>query len=252
MKLRSIAIALPHKQVDAQTIADWTSSDVAFIKDKIGIESRAFLSGEETQVSLAVAACENLFKENTELKRDAVQMLVVITQNPDFKLPHSSAIIQEKLGLLKNVAAFDVNLGCSGYVYGLSITKAMMALQGFSNAILITSDPYSTIMAQEDRDTVSIFGDAATATWLSVEKGAEIGIADMGTDGAGAENLMIKAGGSAHRVYDLWNNSPADFKNAEYRLTMNGRAIFNFMMERVPQTVDDCLQKNSLSKSDID
>jgi 3-oxoacyl-[acyl-carrier-protein] synthase-3 len=176
----------------------------------------------------------------------------LVTQNPDFKLPHSSALLQHALGLGVDTACFDVNLGCSGYVYGLSIAKGLMLAEGISAGLVVTCDPYSRIMARGDRDTVSVFGDAASASWLSAEAGAEIGRPDYGTDGGGGHHLMVEAGGSARPFCGLWHEEPAAPSPEALRLKMHGRAIFNFMMERVPKSVQKCLAKNGLTPGQVD
>jgi 3-oxoacyl-[acyl-carrier-protein] synthase-3 len=250
MKLRAVAAAVPDRRVSAEEIAAWTGGEAAFIADKIGIRSRAFLGPGETGVSLAQRACDRLFAENPELQRDRVGLLIMVTQNPDYRLPHSSALLQAALGLGTQTACFDLGLGCSGYVYGLTVAKGFMAAEGITDGLLVTCDPYSKIMARTDRDTVSVFGDAATATWLSAESGGTLGLGDHGTDGGGAQHLTVRGGGSACPVSELWEEGPAG--GEPLRLHMNGRAIFNFMMERVPQSVTRCLARNGLAPGDVD
>jgi 3-oxoacyl-[acyl-carrier-protein] synthase-3 len=252
MKIRDIAIALPAKRIDNKLIAEWTGGDEEFIKNKIGIESRTFLGEDESQIDLSMQACENLFAKNPELARDKVGLLIVVTQNPAYKLPHSSAILQNKLALSVNTACFDINLGCSGYVYALSVAKAFMIAENIDEAIVVTCDPYSKIMDKSDYETISVFGDAATATWLSSAKGAVIGMLDYGTDGAGAQHLMVKSGGSIFPHKGIWHENQTAVNADDFHVKMNGRAIFNFMMKRVPSSVDACLRKNGLSLSAVD
>jgi 3-oxoacyl-[acyl-carrier-protein] synthase-3 len=252
MNIRDIAIALPVQRIDNKLIAEWTGGDENFIKNKIGIESRAFLGEDESLIDLSAQACENLFANNASLLRDKIGLLIVVTQNPAYKLPHSSAILQNKLSLSVNAACFDINLGCSGYVYALSIAKALMVAENISDALVVTCDPYSKIMGKHDYETISVFGDAATATWLSSERGAAIGRPDYGTDGAGAHHLMVKSGGSVSPHSGIWQENKTAGSADDFHVKMNGRAIFNFMMKRVPSSVDRCLQKNGLSLSTID
>src|SRR5512145_1370131 len=109
MKVRDIGVAMPAQRITSDTIAEWTGSKKEFLTDKIGIESRAFLGDKETGVSLARRACEALFTRNPGLDRERIGLLVVVTQNPDFKLPHNSALLQHELGLTVATACFDVN-----------------------------------------------------------------------------------------------------------------------------------------------
>jgi len=252
MKIRSIAVAFPADKIDNKTIAAWTGGDENFISSKIGIESRAFLGANESMLDLSRAACKNLFQHNAGLDKSKVGLLIVVTQNPDHRIPHSSAMLQNALSLNVNTACFDISLGCSGYVYALSVARAFMLAENIRDGILVTCDPYSKAMRRKDYETVSVFGDAATATWLSAEKGADIGSLDYGTDGSGAHHLMVKAGGSAYPLSGIWNEQNSFYGGEDFYLRMNGRAIFNFMMKRVPGSVTACLRKNGLTAADID
>lgn len=252
MRLRDIAFALPSTRIESDVIAEWTGVDADFITQKIGVKTRAFLSAEETPLSLAKEACDALFSRNPQLARDKIRLLIVVTQNPDFKLPHSSALVQNALTLDLNTACFDINLGCSGYVYALTVAKSFMLSEGISDGVIVTCDPYSRIMGKSDRDTVTVFGDAATASWLSSEAGGDIGRLDFGTDGGRARHLMVKAGGSCYPVTGIWGQETTPCRPEDFRLKMSGQGIFNFAMERVPKSVLRCLEKNKLSVSDID
>jgi len=252
MNIRAIDVALPATIVDNNSIARWTGRDENFIKTKVGVVRRSFLGKNESLADLAKQACENLFQHNPALCRDKIGLLIVVTQNPDYKLPHSSALLQHLLSLGVRTACFDINLGCSGYVYALSVAKALMSAEDITEGILVTCDPYSKVMGKTDYETISVFGDAATATWLSAERGAKIGLLDCGTDGSGAHHLMVKAGGSAYPLYHIWQEQQNVYHADDFHIKMNGRAIFNFMMKRIPQSVAFCLQKNNLSLADID
>lgn len=246
MKIRAIAFAEPEREISSATVAEWTELKQDFIEEKVGIKSRRFLDADERPLDLALAACKKLFAQNNGLRLEQIKLLAVVTQNPDHRIPHNAALLQQALGLGVDTAAFDIGLGCSGYVYALSIVRSMMLAEGISDALIVTCDPYSRIMGTGDRDTVALFGDAATATWLSSKSGATIGKVDFGTDGGGAENLIVRAGGAARPVSSLYpSGEPA--AERDYRLHMNGRGIFNFMMERVPQSVERALAKNDLT-----
>ncbi len=252
MKIRDIAFALPSTQVSSQTIAEWTGADPTFILEKVGVANRAFLAADEAPLTLATQACESLFARNPTLAREDVRLLILVTQTPDFRLPHSSALLQHNLKLPVGTAAFDVSLGCSGWTYALTVAKGFMATEGIKEAILVTCDPYSRVMDQADKETVSVFGDAATATWLSSEVGAELGRLEFGTDGGGGMNLVIKSGGGSAPISSVWSGETAPAASADFRVKMNGRAVFNFVMDRVPKSVDRCLELNGLQKADVD
>jgi 3-oxoacyl-[acyl-carrier-protein] synthase-3 len=252
MHLRDIAFAVPETRVASDEVARWTGLDPQFIAEKIGVESRAFLRADETPVDLARRACEALFLRAQQLDPRRLRLLVVVTQNPDFKLPHDSALLQHALSLPAEIACFDVNLGCSGYVYALSIARALMATEEIGDALVVTCDAYSRIMGRNDRDTVALFGDAASATWLSAETGGRIGRLDFGTDGSGAEHLIVPAGGAAQPLSSVHGERSAEVPSDALRLHMNGRAIFNFMMERVPVSLERCLDRNGVTREQVD
>lgn len=255
MKIRDIAFALPSWEMSNEELAQWVDVDANFMRDKLGIRSRRWLGENESLTSLATAACEALFSKRPELDRSDIGLVALVTQNPDYRLPHSSALLQETLGLSQETAAFDVNLGCSGWVYALSIAKGLMTEEGIDDALVVTCDPYSRIMGRGDRDVVSLFGDAASATWLSSGGAGEIGRAAFGTDGSGAAKLMVQAGGSSRPLGGVALKGPTaidPWTDSDYRLTMDGRAIFNFMMKNVPASVDAALERNGLTREDVD
>jgi len=254
MKLRDIAFAVPGTRFSSQEISAWSGLEQSFIENRIGVQSRAFLGVEEAPSQLAASACEALLSRPGAPARSDIGLLVMVTQTPDYKIPHSSALLQRDLGFESGTACFDINLGCSGFVYALSIVRAMMQAEGMSDAIIVTCDTYSRIMGRADRDTVALFGDAATATWLSASAGAEIGKADFGTDGHKSEHLIVRRGGGAEPIAALFSGGAKDAEasDAGFRLHMNGRGIFNFMMERIPRSVALALEKNGLTTDQID
>lgn len=249
MNIVQIASALPSWRVSSEEIAQWVNADPVFIREKIGISQRRFLAANETTTTLALQACKNLFNKTNVTVSD-IELLILITQNGEYQLPHGAALLQHALDLPTSVAAFDINLGCSGYVYGLVIVKSFMQMHGAKTALLVTCDPYSKIMARTDRDTMPLFGDAATATLLSSANGLRIADADFGTDGGGAEHLIVRRA-EVERGIGL-HAAQSDVSGSNSFLSMNGRAIFNFMMTRVPRSVIRCLEKNRIDKGDVD
>lgn len=205
--------------------------DDEFIRDKLGVEEVSRKAADEETSDLCVKAVADL---EARLGRPlgTVDCLVVCTQNPDGSgLPHTSAIVHGKLGLPQDCACFDIALGCSGYVYGLSIVKAFMRDNGMSRGLLITADPYSKIINPQDKSTVLLFGDAATASLLEDAPGAWVpGPFRFGTSG--------KDGGS--------------LENRQGTLSMNGRAVFNFSATAVPPQVIALLKDTGFAPADID
>lgn len=228
--IKKIAVYIPEGRIDNVEQAARFAEPREFIETKIGaLKLSRKDQGEETS-DLAARALEKLI-DSADLKKSDIEALVVVTQNGDGQgLPHTSAIVQQKCGLPTTVAAFDISLGCSGYVYGLSILLGLMHAAGFKNAVLITADPYSKVIDGEDRVTTLLFGDAATATWLGEH--AEWGVRTplFGTDGSGAVHLEVK----------------------DDKLSMNGRQVFNFAALKIPEHIKTYLSKYGMEETDVD
>lgn len=251
MKVRGFAHAVPDIIVEAEEVADWTGADSTFIAQKIGFPQRRFLSARETPSMLGGQAVRALFDRFPELQPDDIEALFVVSQTPDYSIPHMAAQLQNACGLPDRVAALDISLGCSGWVYGLSMLRAMMQAEGWTNALLVTCDPYSKIMSPQDRATATVFGDAAAATWLSAEAGASVGATDFGTDGSGADGLIFRAGRGASPMTSIYGTA-VETAPTDQKLYMDGRAILTFMLDRVPASIERCLAKNGLAMPDVD
>lgn len=253
MSIEAIGIAVPAHKETAAEIAVATGAEEAFIRDKIGVHERYVLKEGETGVELAAKAVEDLVA-HSDLTLDDVGLLVFVTQNPDRRIPHNSGMLAHRLGLRRNLASFDISLGCSGFVYGLSVTEALLAAQNIDHAILVTCDPYSRIMDGADKNTNAVFGDAAAATWVSREgtRTKLIGM-DFGTDGAGGDAIRIDAGGAAAPLVSLdVEKGVKSFERDALRLHMDGRAVFNFVNSTLPGSFQKSLAKAEIEQSDID
>lgn len=250
MPIKAIEYSVPKVCHSAADLAEVTGADEIFIRDKIGVHQRYVLGPDETGTSLSKSACEKLFEMSPEL-RDKVDLLVCVTQTPDRKLPQNSARICHALSLGHQVASFDISLGCSGYVYALSIVEGFLAATGMNNAVLVTCDPYSRIIEPTDKSTNCVFGDAATATWVTRDgPGGKILASDFGTDGASGDAITVRSGGAEVPML----SAPVDEMAADesFRLHMNGRAVFNFVNAKVPESIEACLSKAQMGLGDID
>lgn len=228
--IKSIVTFVPEGAVDNIAQGERFGESEDFIRNKIGASTLSRKQDSEDTSDLVQAAVTRLLEEE-DLGAGDIDALIVVTQNPDGSgLPHTAAIAHAKLGLGDNVAAFDVSLGCSGYVYGLSILKGLMDEAGLRNGVLVTADPYSKVIDPGDRVTSLLFGDAASATWLCDDAAWDIGKPLLATDGSGGDNLMV----------------------ADGLLTMNGRQVFNFAALRVPPQIRAVLEQEGLEPTDVD
>ncbi len=243
IKITSIEYYLPSKVVDNSVLIEKMGFEESFLKEKLGIQVRRHAGPDETSFSLAVGAIKKLIKK-TEVNLNSIDFLLIVTQTPDYQLPNISPMIQEAVGLPTGICSLDINLGCSGFVYALATAKGLMATNGFKRGIIITSETYSKLLLKNDRITSPLFGDAAAAVMIEASRYDKVGFFDFGTDGSGAEALILRTGGGR---YPRSRNDETDS-----HLFMNGRAIYTFMMTRIPQSVKNCLSANHLTPDDID
>jgi 3-oxoacyl-[acyl-carrier-protein] synthase-3 len=251
--IKGISYYLPEKVLTNEDLVkefpEWTVEKVAL---KIGIRQRRIAAENETATDMAVAAGNKLIEEY-KLDKTSIDFILLCTQSPDYFLPTSSCLIQEKLGLGTNTGALDFNQGCSGFIYGLSLAKGLIAGGLATNVLLLTSETYSKYLHARDKGNRTIFGDAAAATLISVDGFAELKGFSLGTDGRGAGNLIVETGGSRcinARDMVTWDEEGNPL--SPDHLFMNGTEIFNFSLETVPLLVKDILLKNGLSQDDID
>lgn len=251
--IKSISYYLPERVVSNEELLkefpEWSVDKVAA---KVGVVSRHLAGEHETAGDLAEKAARKLFDEHSVNPQD-IDFLLLCTQSPDYFLPSTACILQNRLGLRTDIGAFDYNLGCSGCVYGLAVAKGLIAGGIAQNVLLLTAETYNKYLHPSDKSNRSIFGDGAAACLISTDGFAEIGEFGMGTDGSGAKHLIVKTGASRQQ-------SPTNFFvtdedghmcHDDY-LYMNGGAIFNFTLEVVPALMKQVLVKNGMQKENVD
>ncbi len=227
---------------------DWNASK---IEEKVGIRQRHVAGKDETALDLAYKAAELVL---TGEDRNLVDFVLLCTQSPDYFLPTSACILQEKLQLKTGTGALDYNLGCSGFIYGLALSKGLLSAGIATRILLIMSETYSKHMHPDDRANRSIFGDGAAAMLIGLNDLPNIGHFELGTDGSGKNNLIVETGAMREsRVPDaqLPPNADGTFHSPNH-LYMNGPEIFNFTIDSVPGVVDSVLKKNNMTLDDID
>ena len=250
--IKDIAYYLPENVVtNEELVKDFPEWSVEKIADKVGVRERRVVK-EETATDLAICAAEVLFGKGIVQKKD-IDFVILCTQSPDYKLPSSACIIQDQLGLSTNCGAFDFNLGCSGYEYGLAMAKGLIVGGMAKNVLLLTGETYNKYLHPRDKGNRTIFGDAATATVISTEGFAEIGDFVLGTDGSGAKYLIVKSGGARHPECfgDLEFDEGGNPLSSDH-LFMDGQEIFVFTLTKVPKMVKEVMGKNNLTMEDVD
>lgn len=251
--IKAISYALPERILTNETLVEefpeWTVEKIA---EKVGVKSRRVSSDNESATDLAILAAEKLFSRNENISKEDIDYVLFCTQSPDYHLPTSACIIQNKLGLRTDIGALDFNLGCSGYIYGLSLAKGLIEGGIASNVLFLTGETYTKYLHIRDKGNRTIFGDAATATVVSREGWGKIGNFALGTDGKGAENLIVKTGCSRNpdKRNDLMYDENGNPVSSDY-LFMNGAKIFTFTQKNVPLVVNQTLERNGLLKDEI-
>ncbi len=243
--IRGLAYALP-EQVE--------ENEKNRLTKKTGILRRHIAAEGELASDLAVQAAEKLFAKG--LDRSKVDFLLFCTESPDYILPPTACLLQNRLGLSKYIGAFDYNLGCSGFVYGLGIAKGFIESGQAKNVLLITAETYSKHIHPQDHSTAPLFGDGASAVWIEGLESEKSGIRALhyGTDGSGAENLIVPVGGMRNS-YGVDKKETTDQYNNirdNYHLQMVGSAISEFSLEVVPETLQNVLAEAGLAKEDVD
>lgn len=222
---------------------------------KIGIYRRHKANNEETTCDMAYKVCKKLF--NNGIDENTIDFVLLCTQSPDYFLPTTACILQDRLGLRKNIGALDFNLGCSGYIYGLSLAKGLIETNQAKNVLLVTAEAYTKYINDEDNTVKPLFGDAASATLISISENEIEAIRGMvfGTDGSGYDNLIVPRGAMKYRYANTKEQTYIDEygnKRTDSNLYMNGSAISDFALDVVPKTVLKVLEKSSLEKHEID
>lgn len=249
--ITAIAYHLPPTRLtnlQLQAVArDW---DAAKVEARTGIAERRIADAAQCSSDLAAAAAAALFDADA-CRPEEIDYLILCTQTPDYFLPTTACLLQARLGLPQTCGALDVNLGCSGYVYGLGLAKALVETGQARRLLLLTADTLSRVLAEDDLSTRAIFGDGAAATLISAvedlpEGGGDwIGPLVYGTDGRGAENLIVREGAFRH-------GTSSDPAGPQRRLHMNGPEIFSFTLAAVPGVVERLLKRTGLAIDEVD
>lgn len=240
--IRSVEYYLPETILDNEDLSsrfpEWTAKR---IEEKLGVRTRHIAAQNECSSDLAVKAAEKLLASG-RVSPSAIDYVLFCTQSPDYFLPTTACLIQDRLGIPRTAGALDFNLGCSGYVYGLGLAKGLIESGQARRVLFLTGETYSKFLAPDDKSTRTIFGDAGTATLLEGCESAEelVGPFVYGTDGSGAESLIVKSGGFRDPAHP-----PAC-------LFMGGPEIFEFTLKTVPAALDELFVRTGLGVESVD
>ena len=251
--IKAISYYLPEKVVtNEQLVEEFPEWSVEKIAKKVGINERHIAAEDETAGDMAFKAAEILIAEK-QIDKSTIDFVLLCTQSPDYFLPSTSCIIQSKLGLPTKCGAFDFNLGCSGYEYGLAVAKGLIMSGIAKNILLLTAETYNKHIHPKDKGNRTIFGDGASASLISTGGFAKIGEFVLGSDGRGYDRLIHKTGAMRHyqSLNDFHEDENGTPLSSDY-LFMDGKAIFDFTSDVVPTMIEETLQKNQLTMEDVD
>lgn len=255
-RIVAIATHVPARVLTNEALAndfpDWPADKIL---DKTGIRERRIAAPDETAVDLATSACNALLERQPEW-RDKIDFVILCTQAPDHILPTSACILQDRLRLPTHVGALDVNLGCSGFVYGLSLATGLIAAGSASTVLLVTADTYSKYIHDRDKSVRTLFGDGAAATLISGDDvgDAAIGPFVFGSDGSGADRLIVPAGGFRRprsAITAAEHEDRSGNVRSDDNLFMDGGAVLAFTLREVPRAFHRLLDQAALAPADL-
>lgn len=233
-----IAIYLPEKVENNDFLgAQFPKWDMPLIYKKTGVRQRHIARPDQCASDLGVAAAERLFAEYN-IDRDTIDFLLFCTQTPDYVLPTTSCLMQDRLGLRTSIGALDFNLGCSGFVYGLSLADGLIRSGSARRILLVTAETYSKYIDPTDRSLRTIFGDGTAATLIEPSDEPSLGSFIFGTDGRGADTLLVTEGGARPKAQAI---QPRKRKRWPSSLYMDGPELVKFSLEVVPRLIDRVL-----------
>ncbi len=244
-----IASYFPERvETNAQLQEEFPGWDMQLIYSKTGIAQRHIAGPDECASDLGVSAARKLFADY-DVDPQSIDFLLLCTQTPDYPLPTTACLMQERLELKTTTGALDFNLGCSGFVYGLSLADGLIRSDAARRVLLVTAETYSKYIHPQDRSLRTIFGDGAAATLIEAADTPSLGAFQFGTDGSGADTLLVTKGGArppqaAHR--------PRHRQRWASDLYMDGPSLINFTVAAVPKLVQNILDKAGLTPDQID
>ena len=251
--IKDIEYYLPSRVLtNEELVRDFPEWDADKVAKKTGIKERHVAADEESSSDMAFQAAIQLFERSPQLKKE-VDFILFCTQTPDYRMPASACLLQRRLDLPTSTGAVDIDLGCSGFIYGLAMAKGLLLGGVAHSVLLLTADTLTKHIHPRDKGNMSILGDAAAATIVSSEGFAKIGNFVLGTDGTGEEIINIKIGGTRQPlpIHDEMIDKNGHIKSSDH-FYMDGPEVFNFTLDSVPPLLDECLSRNNVQKENVD
>ena len=254
--IKAMTAAVPRNIINNYAYTQYfPAEEVREVVDKIGVYERRFADENTCSSDLCFAAAEKLFADNS-IDRSEIDLLVFISQTPDYRMPATSVILQHRLGLPNSTIAFDINLGCSGFIYGMAVVYSMMEKTNLRKALLLDGETRSKVYSPKDRRTAFLFGDGGVAALIERNEKFGESFFSMNSDGSRENLIKINAGGYRipssqetlkEKVVDEYGN----IRNEEQGY-MNGGDVFTFVNREVPTDIKRMLEYTGRDEDSFD
>lgn len=254
--VKALAAAVPHTIIDNYKYTQYFPEDqVKEVVDKVGIYQRRFADDKTCSSDLCFAAAEKLIADNN-IDKNEIDLLIFISQTPDYRMPATSVLLQDRLGLPNSTIAFDINLGCSAFIYGLSVVFSMMQNRGLRKALLLDGETRSKVYSPKDRRSAFLFGDGGVAALIERDEKFGESFFSLNSDGSRGDLIKINAGGYRNpssvetlkeKVVDEYGNIRSDEQGY-----MNGGDVFNFVIREIPRDIKKILEHSGTDVQKLD
>lgn len=254
--VKALAAAVPHTIIDNLKYTEYFPEDqVKEVVEKVGIYQRRFADAATCSSDLCYAAAEKLISDNN-IDRNEIDLLIFISQTPDYRMPATSVLLQDRLGLPNSTIAFDITLGCSAFIYGLSVAFSMMQNKGLRKALVLDGETRSKVYSPKDRRSAFLFGDGGVAALIERDENFGESFFSLNSDGSRGDLIKINGGGYRmpssietlkERVVDEYGNIRSDEQGY-----MNGGDVFNFVIREIPKDIKKMVEYSGKNLADLD
>jgi 3-oxoacyl-[acyl-carrier-protein] synthase-3 len=254
ISIKGISCCVPARIERNVDITNQPAEDIQKFIDVTGVEERRIAHADVCTSDLCMQAATKVLS-SVQWEKDSIEILVFVSQTADYILPVTSAMLQDRLGISKDCIAFDIPLGCSGYVYGISVITGMMKAFGLKRGILLAGDTISKLVSKNDKSTYPLFGDAGSATLFETDDMNSTIHFDLGTDGSGYKAIIIPDGGSRNTVTETSFDEveyDAGIRRNQCQLALEGMDVFSFGISQAPKTVNKLIEAFAIDKEQVD
>lgn len=254
--IRGLAAAVPRNTIDNLAYTEhFPAEDVKEIVEKTGIRQRRFAEPHQCASDFCYAAADQLLHE-LQVDRSEIDLLIFVSQTPDYRMPATALVLQDRLGLSKHTAAFDINLGCSAFIYGLSVAYSLLQAGSFKKALLLDGETRSRVYSPKDRKTAFLFGDGGVAALLEKNETYGQSFFSLHSDGSKSDLIKMDAGGyrqpsTPETLQEQVVDEHGNIRSAEHGY-MNGADVFNFVLQEIPADFKHILEQSGNTQDTID